>query len=108
MRKLISAIFLLLMDGVLCDMFAKNASNLTEYQLNERLKKRETIEFKHGGYTYFVCADSLIQQGGIKPLEMVEHEVKELLVNSKRADFIKNKKRSLYDDALKSGEIIIF
>ena len=81
---------------------------LTEYQLNERLKKRETIEFKHGGYTYFVCADSMIQQGGIKPLEMVEHEVKELLVNSKRADFIKNKKRSLYDDALKSGEIIIF
>jgi len=32
-RKLISAIFLLLMVGVLCDMFSKNASNLTEYQL---------------------------------------------------------------------------
>ncbi len=32
-RKLVSAIFLLLMVGVLCDMFAKNASNLTEYQL---------------------------------------------------------------------------
>ncbi len=33
MRKLISALFLLLMVGVLCDMFAKNASNLNEYQL---------------------------------------------------------------------------
>ena len=33
MRKLVSAIFLLLMVGVMCDMFAKNASNLTEYQL---------------------------------------------------------------------------
>ena len=32
-RKLVSAIFLLLMVGVLCDMFAKNASNLTEYQV---------------------------------------------------------------------------
>ena len=32
-RKLVSAICLLLMIGVLCDMFAKNASNLTEYQL---------------------------------------------------------------------------
>ena len=81
---------------------------LTEYQLNERLKKKETIEFKHAGYTYFVSADSLIQKGDSKPLEMVEHEIRELLVNSMRAGFIKEKKRSLYDEALKSGEIIIF
>lgn len=81
---------------------------LTGYQLNERLKKRETIEFKHGGYTYFISADSLIQEGESKPLEMVVHEVTELLVNSKRANFIKGKKRSLYEEALKTGEVIIF
>lgn len=81
---------------------------LTGYQLNERLKKRETIEFKHGGYTYFISADSLIQEGESKPLEMVVHEVTELLVNSKRANFIKEKKRSLYEEALKTGEVIIF
>ena len=81
---------------------------LSEYQLNERLKRKETIEFKHGGYTYFVSADSLIQQGDRKPLEMVVSEVKELLVNSRRAGFIKEKKRSLYNEALATGEIIIF
>ena len=81
---------------------------LTEYQLNERLKRKETIEFKHDGYTYFVCADSLIQQGDRKPLEMVVSEITELLVNSRRADFIKEKKKSLYKDALQTGEVVIF
>ena len=32
-RKLVSAVFLLLMLGVLCDMFTKNASNLEEYHV---------------------------------------------------------------------------
>lgn len=81
---------------------------LTEFQLNERLRKKETIEFKHGGYTYFVSADSLIQKGDIKPIEMVVPEIKELLVNSRRAGFIKEKKNSLYKEAFEKGEIIIF
>ena len=81
---------------------------LTEYQLNERLKKKETIEFKHAGYTYFICADSLIQEGERKPLEMVVPEITELLINSRRADFIKEKKKSLYNEAIKTGEVIVF
>lgn len=81
---------------------------LTEFQLNERLKKRETIEFKHGGYTYFVSADSLIQKGDRKPIEMVEAEITELLVNSRRAGFIKEMKKALYNEALKTGEVIMY
>lgn len=81
---------------------------LTEYQLNERLKKKETIEFKHDGYTYFIGADSLIQKGDRKPIEMVTPEIMELLVNSRRAGFIKEKKNSLYKEALKTGEVVIF
>lgn len=81
---------------------------LTEYQLNERLKKKETVEFKHAGYTYFICADSLIQKGERKPLEMVVPEITELLINSRRADFIKEKKKSLYNEAIKTGEVIVF
>lgn len=81
---------------------------LTEFQLNERLKKRETIEFKHSGYTYFVSADSLIQKGDRKPIEMVEAEITELLVNSRRAGFIKEMKKALYNEALKTGEVIMY
>lgn len=81
---------------------------LTEFQLNERLKKKETIEFRHGGYTYFVCADTMIQKGGRKPIEMVSAEITELLVNLRKANFIKEKKQALYEEALVTGEIVIF
>ena len=81
---------------------------LTEYQLNERLKKREAIEFRHDGYTYFVCADTLIQKGDRKPMEMVVSEITELLVNSRRAGFIREKKQTLYKEALKTGEVVLF
>ena len=81
---------------------------LTDYQLNERLKRKEVIEFRQDGYTYFISVDSMVQKGDVKPLEMVTREITELLVNSRRAGFIKEKKRSLYEEALETGEIIIF
>ncbi len=76
---------------------------LTQYQLQERLSRKETIEFKDGDATFFVSADTVIKAGEKKPLEMVAAEVKELLVNSKKAEFIKEKKAALYDEALASG-----
>jgi hypothetical protein len=39
---------------------------------------------------------------------MVSNEIKELLLNSKKANFIKQAKRSLYDDALKNGRVILY
>lgn len=81
---------------------------ITEFQLNERLKKRATIEFKDAGYIYFVTADTIIQKGETKPLEMVSSEIIDLLVNSRKAQFVKEKKNSLYNDALTAGEITFF
>jgi hypothetical protein len=81
---------------------------LTEYQLKERLTRCETIEFNNDGYTFFVSADTLISKGERKPLEMVSGEIKKLLLNSKMASFIKEKKRALYDEALQRNGIEIF
>jgi hypothetical protein len=39
---------------------------------------------------------------------MVVPEITELLINSRRADFIKEKKKSLYNEAIKTGEVIVF
>ena len=81
---------------------------LTTSQLNERLKKRETIEFKDGGYIYFIGADTLVQDGDVKPMEMVFPEIVEFLVNLRKADFIKATKRTLYDEALKVGDVVLY
>ena len=81
---------------------------LTDQQLMDRLSKKSTIEFKEGKYTYFVCADSILKRNDIKPIEMVSNEIKELLLNSQKANFIKKVKRSLYEDALKNGQVILY
>lgn len=87
---------------------AANLLPITGFQLNERLKRRETIEFRHEGYTYFVSADTILQNGDMKPLEMVSAEITDLLINSRKAEFIKEKKRSMYDEAVKAGMVELF
>lgn len=78
---------------------------LTEYQLGERLSRNKTIEFKEKGFVYFVGVDTIIRQGGRKPLELVESEIRELLINSRKANFIKEKKRALYNEAQIEGAV---
>lgn len=80
---------------------------LTLYQLNERLSRKNVIEFSEGGFVYFIGADTIIPKGGQKPLDMVTSEITELLVNSKKAKFIKERKRTLYIEAQNKGEVEI-
>ena len=80
---------------------------LTRQQLMDRLLARNVIEFKDGDYFYFVCADTILKKNDLKPIEMVAGEIKELLLNSKKANFIKMVKRSLYEEALENGTLII-
>ena len=81
---------------------------LTEYQLGERLLRNRTIEFKEKGFVYFIGVDTIIRQGGRKPLELVENEIRELLVNSRKANFIKEKKRDLYYEAQAEGKVWLY
>ena len=81
---------------------------LTEQQLMERLLRKSVIEFTEERCTYFICADSILKRNDAKPIEMVSDEIKELLLNSKKAKFIKQVKRSLYEEALKSGRVILY
>ena len=61
---------------------------LTGQQLMDRLLRKNVIEFTEGKFTYFVCADSMLKRNDTKPIEMVSDEIKELLINSKKAKFI--------------------
>lgn len=77
---------------------------LTERQLSERFSRTGTVEFKgDDGKIYFVCADTILNKGAKMPLEMVAQEVKELLANSRKAEFIKEKKAALYEQAINEG-----
>ena len=78
---------------------------LTEFQLMERLSRKKTIEFKEGGKVYFVCSDTILREGDTLPVELVSAEINELLLNSRRADFIKRKKKDLFEEAKAKGII---
>lgn len=78
---------------------------LTESQLQERISRKSTIEFKDNAYVYFISADTLIVEGDSKPIEMVSSEIKELLLNSKMANFIKEKKNALYNEAIQNNSV---
>ena len=81
---------------------------LTAQQLMDRLLRKEIIEFTEDKFTYFVCADSILKRNDTKPIEMVSDEIKELLINSKKARFIKQMKQSLYEEALRNGKVILY
>ena len=78
---------------------------LTEADIVSRLKRNKDIEFKDKEYIYFLSVDSIVEAGAMKPVELVEGEIRELLVNTLKAEFIKEKKRSIYNEALEKGTI---
>ena len=81
---------------------------LTESQLKERLLRKSTIEFNDDSHVYFVSSDTMILEGDCKPIEIVSAEIKELLLNSKMANFIKEKKNTLYNEALQNNSVKIY
>lgn len=78
---------------------------LTESQLMDRLSRKSTIEFKEDDKIYFVCSDTILREGDTMPVELVMNEINELLLNSRKADFIKRKKKDLFEEAKTEGII---
>lgn len=81
---------------------------LTVADLQSRLAAKSVIEFKDNGFTYFVCTDTLLVPGEKMPLELVSTDVRDLLVNSKKPQFIKDVKETLYQEAVNSGLIKLY
>ncbi len=78
---------------------------ITEADLLQRLSRSAAIELNDKEYIYFISADSLIDKGGLKPVELVEGDIRNLLANTKKVSFIKEKKRALFDEAKEKGSI---
>lgn len=73
--------------------------------LLQRLSRSANIEFKDDKDIYFISADSILLKGQLKPLELVDAEIRELLINTLKAGFIKQQKKILYDEAVNRGAI---
>lgn len=82
--------------------------SIGEEELNRRLVKKEFIEFSDTASLYMINVAEYLPVGDQKPIDLAEPEIKELLVNSRKADFLQQVKRDIYRNAIEDGEVIFF
>lgn len=78
---------------------------ITSDELLERLKRDDAIEHSDSLYVYFINSSMLLRKGELQPLDLASAEIRELLVNTMKANFIKEVKHNLYEEAMNSGDI---
>ncbi|MGL4520233.1 MAG: peptidyl-prolyl cis-trans isomerase [Phocaeicola sp.] len=69
------------------------------------LDKNRNIEAKDSAFHYFLHIENFLGRGGQKPLDFVESEIREMLLNMKRVDYINQVKREMYQRASDKNEI---
>lgn len=82
--------------------------SIGEEELNRRLAKKEYIEFSDTVSLYMINVADYLPVGDQKPIDLAEPEIKELLVNSRKANFLQQVKRDIYRNAIEDGEVKFF
>lgn len=72
------------------------------------LDSHRNIELKDSAFCYFLHVENFLPQGEQLPLEYAKNEIKEILINLKRVEFINRMKDDLYQDASENEDIIYY
>ena len=81
---------------------------LTAEMLLKSLDKDTFVEVTDTAYIYMLSTVARLDKGEQTPLELASDEISSLLINSKKANFVKKVKSDLYDKALENGEIVFY
>lgn len=69
------------------------------------LKRNQNVELKDTAFHYFLHVEEYQGKGAQRPLDFAQEEIKEILINLKRVDFINQVKKELYRQASDNKEI---
>ena len=72
------------------------------------LKQNQNIELKDTAFHYFLHIEEYLGKGEQKPLDFAQEEIKEILINLKRVEFINGVKSDLYHQASDKNHIIYY
>ena len=75
---------------------------------SDYLKKNRDVELKDTAFCYFLHVEEYLGKGEQKPLDFAEEEIKEILINLKRVEFINRVKEDLYREASDKNRIIYY
>lgn len=71
------------------------------------LKNQRFVEKSDSSYTYFLKINEL-QEKGTAPIELVEEQIKEIIISKRRMELKNNMSKELYNKAKENEEIIIY
>ena len=80
----------------------------SEDELRRMVAEKKMVEFSDSASVYMINVTDYLPVGEFKPLDLAEGEIKELLVNSRKAEFLQRVRREIYDKALKSGDVVFY
>ena len=72
------------------------------------LRANRTVEVSDSSYCYLLNISEYLLTGNIAPYEYVDIEIREMMINKRRMDFLKTFEEQLYQDAILKGEVIFF
>ena len=75
---------------------------------SDYLSRNRNVEVRDSAFCYFLHVEDFLPKGDQLPIERAEREIKEILINLKRVEFIKQMKKDLYDDASEHNDIIYY
>jgi hypothetical protein len=79
-----------------------------EINFSETLKKKTFFEQKDDKYCYFLNITACLLPGDNAPFPYAEAVVKELLINQRKIDFLRETEKNIYNKALNNGQIIFY
>ena len=75
---------------------------------NQYLDKNRNVEVKDTAFCYFLHIEDFLGKDKQKPLDFARDEIKEILINLKRVEFINKVKEDLYQRASDRNKIIYY
>lgn len=70
--------------------------------------KNKNIELNDSAFYYFLHIEDYLGKGEILPLEYAGKDIREIIMNNKRVEFITKMKKDLYDEACDNNDIKYF
>lgn len=74
---------------------------------NNFIKTNKHLEVVDSLYCYLLNIKEYLPSGSVEPYEYASSRITEMLVNLRRVEFLRKFEDELYDDAVKSGDVVI-
>ncbi|MCC8170635.1 MAG: peptidyl-prolyl cis-trans isomerase [Parabacteroides sp.] len=90
--------------------FDEVMDNISEHISNPSafLRNNKSLQVQDSLYYYFLNIKEYLPVGSVAPYDYAAPEIKDMLINRRKLEFLKNFENELYHDALKKGKVTYY